>query len=113
MRLRSFQRRRDLVVDAMNQIPGLSCRRPEGAFYAYVNCGGWIGRATAEGQQLASDDDVCDLLLREFDVAVVPGSAFGLSPFFRISYATSEAELTEACARIAAAGDRLTNAATG
>lgn len=100
----SFEARRDLVVGAMNAIPRLSCRRPEGAFYAYVGCAGWLGCKTPDGEVLWSDDDVCDYLLRRHDVAVVPGSAFGLSPYFRISYATSREELEEACARIAAAG---------
>lgn len=103
----SFARRRDLVVTALNRIDGIDCRRPEGAFYTFASCAGLIGRTTPEGRVLQSDRDLCDWLLDAADVAVVPGSAFGLSPYFRISYATSEAELTEALARIAAACARL------
>lgn len=103
----SFARRRDLVVTALNRIDGIDCRRPEGAFYTFASCAGLIGRKTPEGRVLQSDRDFCGWLLDAADVAVVPGSAFGLSPYFRISYATSEAELTEALARIAAACARL------
>ncbi|MBZ4689405.1 MAG: pyridoxal phosphate-dependent aminotransferase [Cereibacter sp.] len=99
----SFARRRDLVVTALNRIDGIDCRRPEGAFYTFASCAGLIGRKTPEGRVLQSDRDLCGWLLDTTDVAVVPGSAFGLSPYFRISYATSEAELTEALARISAA----------
>jgi aspartate aminotransferase len=97
----SFQRRRDLVVSALNAIPGMACRTPEGAFYTFASCAGLIGRKTPSGKPIASDADFTDLLLEEAHVAVVPGSAFGLSPYFRISYATSEAELMEAMRRIA------------
>ncbi|MEI2417972.1 pyridoxal phosphate-dependent aminotransferase [Orrella sp. JC864] len=97
----SFQQRRDLVVDTINGIEGLSCRRPEGAFYAYVNCAGVIGRSTPAGKRLDSDADFCELLLAGHDVAVVPGSVFGLAPYFRISYATSAAQLRTALQRIA------------
>ncbi|WP_428830104.1 pyridoxal phosphate-dependent aminotransferase [Cereibacter changlensis] len=103
----SFARRRDLVVTALNRIDGIDCRRPEGAFYTFASCAGLIGRKTPEGRVLQSDRNLCDWLLDAADVAVVPGSAFGLSPYFRISYATSEAELTEALACIAAACARL------
>ncbi|MCJ8141009.1 pyridoxal phosphate-dependent aminotransferase [Falsirhodobacter halotolerans] len=96
----SFARRCDIVVDALNAIDGIHCRRPEGAFYTFASCEGMIGRVTPEGATLTSDRDFCAWLLDRADVAVVPGSAFGLSPYFRISYATSEAELTEALARI-------------
>ncbi len=99
----SFRRRRDLVVDALNAIPGIACRRPEGAFYTYADCGGLLGRRTPEGQRLETDRDLCAWLLETAHVAVVPGAAFLASPCFRISYATSEAELTEAMARITAA----------
>ena len=98
-----FQRRRDLVVDGLNAIPGLSCPKPEGAFYTFASCAGVIGKTTPEGNVLESDRDFCAWLLDSHDVAVVPGTAFGLAPFFRISYATSEAELKTALARIAAA----------
>ncbi|SMO46967.1 pyridoxal phosphate-dependent aminotransferase [Paracoccus laeviglucosivorans] len=99
----SFQKRRDMVVDALNQIDGIFCRRPEGAFYTFASCEGLLGRVTPEGRRIDSDRDFCAWLLESADVAMVPGSAFGLSPYFRISYATSEAELAEALSRIAAA----------
>ena len=103
----SFRRRRDLVVAALNAIDGIACRVPEGAFYTFADCSGLLGRATPAGKAIGSDDDVADYLLEEAEVAVVPGSAFGLSPFFRISYATGEAELAEAMRRIGAACARL------
>ncbi|WP_339114705.1 pyridoxal phosphate-dependent aminotransferase [Thioclava sp. GXIMD2076] len=99
-RCASFRARRDLVVDAINAIEGLYCRKPEGAFYAFASCEGLLGSTTPEGKTLESDRDFCAWLLEAAHVAMVPGAAFGLSPYFRISYATSEAELTEAMARI-------------
>ena len=102
-RQKSFKRRRDLVVVALNAIEGISCRVPEGAFYTFAGCAGLIGKTTPKGKRIESDSDFTDYLLEEADVAVVPGAAFGLSPFFRISYATSESELEEALRRIAAA----------
>jgi len=106
-RQQSFQERRDLVVDALNAAPGLSCRRPEGAFYVYANCAGVIGKKTPLGRELMSDSDFCRYLLEIYNVAVVPGSCFGLAPFFRVSYAASTAELQEACARIKSACEVL------
>jgi aspartate aminotransferase len=103
----SFKARRDLVVAALNEIDGLDCRVPEGAFYTFASCAGMIGRTTPSGERIASDRDFTNYLLNEALVAVVPGSAFGLSPYFRISYATSQAELQEALSRIAAACARL------
>jgi len=103
----SFERRRDLVVEALNAIPGLHCRRPEGAFYAFAGCAGVIGRRTAAGRAIETDAGFCRYLLEEHDVAVVPGSVFGLGPYFRISYATAEAELRTAMARIARAVEAL------
>jgi aspartate aminotransferase len=103
----SFKRRRDLVVSALNDIDGIQCRPPEGAFYTFASCEGLIGRTTPDGRRIESDTDFTDYLLEKANVAVVPGSAFGLSPYFRISYATSEAELTEALSRIAAAAAAL------
>ncbi len=103
----SFRRRRDLVVSALNKIDGIECRVPEGAFYTFASCKGMIGRTAPDGKRIESDTDFTDYLLETVDVAVVPGSAFGLSPYFRISYATSEAELTEALSRIAAASAAL------
>jgi aspartate aminotransferase len=95
-----FRQRRDLVVSMLNQVPGLSCPRPEGAFYVFPSCAGAIGKTTARGAKIATDEDFVTALLDEEGVAVVQGSAFGLAPFFRISYATSTEALEEACTRI-------------
>ncbi|WP_444461790.1 pyridoxal phosphate-dependent aminotransferase [Rhodobacter capsulatus] len=107
LRAADFQRRRDLVVAALNAIPGITCRVPEGAFYTFADCSGLIGATTPEGGTITTDRDFCAWLLEHAEVAMVPGAAFGLSPYFRISYATSEAELREALARISAACARL------
>jgi aspartate aminotransferase len=96
----AFQRRRDLVVSMLNQTPGLRCPRPEGAFYVYPDCAGLIGKTTPDGKVLANDEDVAAYFLEAEGVAVVHGAAFGGSPAFRISYATSDAALEEACKRI-------------
>mgnify|MGYP001342213047 CR=1 FL=1 len=95
-----FQARRDLVVSMLNQARGITCPTPEGAFYVYPSCAGLIGRKTPSGKVIATDEDVVTELLEAEGVAVVHGSAFGLGPNFRISYATSEALLEEACVRI-------------
>ena len=95
-----FQRRRDLVVSMLNQAEGLSCPTPEGAFYVYPSCAGLIGRKTPSGKVIETDEDFVTELLEAEGVAVVHGSAFGLGPNFRISYATSELALEEACIRI-------------
>jgi len=95
-----FRARRDLVVSMLNQAQGISCPRPEGAFYVFPSCQGTIGKTTAGGARIASDQDFVTALLEEEGVAVVQGSAFGLAPFFRISYATSNEALDEACRRI-------------
>ncbi len=102
-RRESFRRRRDLVVAAINAMPGLSCRVPEGAFYAFASCEGVLGARTPDGRLLESDRDFCAWVLETAHVAMVPGAAFGLSPYFRVSYATSVAELEEAMARLAKA----------
>lgn len=102
-RTTSFRHRRDLVVSALNAIDGLDCRTPEGAFYTFSGCAGMLGKVTPSGKRIETDSDFTDYLLDDANVAVVPGSAFGLSPYFRISYATSEAELREALERIAKA----------
>lgn len=102
-----FQRRRDFVVERLNAIEGISCRRPEGAFYTFASCAGLIGRRTATGAVIDSDSAFCRYLLESHDVAVVPGSCFGLGPYFRISYAASDADLRQACERIAAACSSL------
>ena len=96
----AFVRRRDLVVSMLNQTPGLRCPRPEGAFYVYPDCAGLIGKITPGGGVLTDDEAVTAYLLDSEGVAVVQGAAFGGSPAFRISYATSEANLEEACKRI-------------
>ena len=95
-----FRQRRDLVVSMLNQAKGLSCPRPEGAFYVFPSCEGTMGRTSAGGRKLATDDDFVTARLEEEGVAVVQGSAFGMGPHFRISYATSNEALEEACSRI-------------
>lgn len=102
-RCRSFQERRDMVVSGLNAIPGLTCQTPEGAFYTFANCAGVIGKTTPDGAVITDDREFCNYLLAAVGVAVVPGSAFGLAPYFRISYATSMAELRDALARISRA----------
>jgi len=96
----SFQDRRDLVVSMLNQAKGISCPTPEGAFYVYPSCAGIIGRTSRDGKKIETDEDFATALLQEEGVAVVHGAAFGLSPFFRISYATGIEALEEACRRI-------------
>jgi aspartate aminotransferase len=102
-----FKQRRDLVVDALNATPGLSCPKPVGAFYVYPSCEGLIGKTTPAGDTLRSDGDVVTYLLDHAKVACVQGEAFGLSPHFRISYATSTEQLRTACERIREACERL------
>lgn len=96
-----FVRRRNLVVDALNQIEGIECPKPEGAFYVYPSIAGLIGKITQSGKPIETDEDFATELLNHTGVAVVFGAAFGLSPNFRISYATSDEQLTDACQRIA------------
>ena len=95
-----FETRRDLVVSLLNATPGLECIRPSGAFYAFASCAGLLGRTTAAGTLLATDEDVAHALLDEANVAVVHGSAFGLAPYLRIAYALDEDSLRQACAAI-------------
>lgn len=95
-----FKERRDLVVKAMNECEGLTCKKPEGAFYVYPSCAGTIGKKTPDGKVIETDTDFVTYLLESEGVAAVQGSAFGLAPYFRISYATSTEALTEACVRI-------------
>lgn len=99
-RAKVFEERRDLVVSMLNQATGLNCPMPEGAFYVYPSCTGCIGKKTPEGNTIESDLDFASALLEAEGVAVVHGEAFGLSPHFRVSYATSTEALTEACNRI-------------
>ena len=102
-----FKARRDLVVDALNTCVGLACHRPEGAFYVYPSCAGTIGKKTPKGKTIASDGDFVTYLLEAEGVATVQGEAFGLSPYFRISYATATEALEEACRRIKRACEAL------
>ena len=95
-----FQSRRDLVVSMLNQAKGISCPVPEGAFYVYPSCAGLIGKTAPSGRVINTDQDFVMELLESEGVAVVHGTAFGMGPNFRISYATSEAMLEEACRRI-------------
>ncbi|EJF89166.1 pyridoxal phosphate-dependent aminotransferase [Bartonella tamiae] len=95
-----FQKRRDLVVSMLNQASGLECPRPEGAFYVFPSCAALIGKKTIDGTLIKTDEDFVTELLKAEAVAVVHGSAFGAGPAFRVSYATSEKILEEACKRI-------------
>ncbi len=97
---RKFEERRDLVVSMLNQAKGIRCPTPEGAFYVYPSVEGLVGRRAPSGKTIRSDEDFAVELLEAEGVSVVFGAAFGLSPFFRISYATSNANLEEACSRI-------------
>jgi len=95
-----FKARRDLVLDLLNAIEGIECTLPEGAFYVYPSCAAFMGKTTQDGKTLQTDEDFATALLEAEGVAVVHGAAFGLSPFFRISYATSTEALQEACTRL-------------
>ena len=97
---RAFEERRDLVVSMLNQAHGIECPKPEGAFYVYPSVRKLIGKRTPEGRAIETDEDFVTELLETEGVAVVHGAAFGLSPFFRLSYATSNAVLEDACHRI-------------
>lgn len=99
----AFKGRRDLVINMLNQIEGLHCPTPEGAFYVYPDVSGLIGKRTPAGHLIENDATLIDYFLDHARVAAVHGAAFGLEPAFRVSYATSEAVLTEACSRIQAA----------
>lgn len=107
VQLKTFKERRDMVARMLNETPGISCPVPEGAFYVYPSCAALLGRTTPQGKTLKTDDDVVEYFLEAEGVAAVPGSAFGLSPHFRISYATSTKDLEEACMRIRRAVERL------
>jgi aspartate aminotransferase len=95
-----FKERRDLVVSMLNQAKGISCLTPEGAFYVYPSCEGTIGRTAPSGNTIKNDEDFVTELLAAEGVAAVHGAAFGMSPYFRISYATATETLEEACRRI-------------
>ena len=102
-----FKQRRDMVVAMLNKCPGLHCPMPEGAFYVYPSCAGVIGKTTPDGKKIESDGDFVTYLLEAAGVAAVQGEAFGLSPYFRISYATATEVLEEACTRIKGACEAL------
>ncbi|MDP6238139.1 MAG: pyridoxal phosphate-dependent aminotransferase [Alphaproteobacteria bacterium] len=104
----AFKVRRDNVVAALNEVPGLSCLTPEGAFYVYPSCAGVVGRKTPDGTVIEDSEGFATYLLESVGVAVVHGTAFGLDPHFRISYATSDVVLAEACARIRKATEAIT-----
>jgi len=103
-----YTARRDLVVEQLNAVEGLHCAKPVGAFYAYPSCAGVIGKTTPEGKVIENDTDFILYLLDTQDVAVIQGEAFGISPAFRLSFATSMENLREACSRIARACAALT-----
>jgi aspartate aminotransferase len=102
-----FKARRDLVVEMLNKAPGLHCPKPEGAFYVYPSCAGTIGKKTPDGKTIRNDEDFVTYLLESEGVAVVQGSAFGLAPHFRVSYATATETLRDACTRIQRACAKL------
>jgi len=102
-----FVLRRDMVVSKLNDIDGISCKSPEGAFYVYPCCEGILGRKTKDGNEIKNDEDFMNYLLDKEGVAGVHGEAFGLSPYFRLSYATSEEVLEDACKRISKACKEL------
>ena len=103
----AFVRRRDLVVNLLNNIEGLSCLTPGGAFYVYPSCEGVIGKKTPEGKKISNDEEFMTYLLESEGIAGVHGAAFGLSPYFRLSYATSDEILKAACTRIKRACEKL------
>ena len=107
-RAASFKQRRDYIVPAINQTPHLKCAPPEGSFFLYVNCAGVLGRSAPDGRRIESSTDFAKYLLEEAGVAVVPGVAFELDPYVRLSYAVSMAELEEAARRLRRACSELT-----
>ena len=98
--LEVYRERAEVAIDLLNQIPGLSCRPADGAFYVYPCCSGVIGKRTPDGKTIESDSDFVLYLLDSEGVALVAGTAYGLSPYFRISVATSIDVIKEGCARI-------------
>ena len=105
---KAFKGRRNLVVKLLNEVDGLDCPMPDGAFYVYPSCAGLMGKTTPEGKKIETDGDLVTYMLESEGVAAVHGEAFGLSPHFRVSYATSNELLTDACGRIKRACDALT-----
>ncbi len=110
-RCESFRQRRDSVVKSINAIAGLQCNTPDGAFYVFVDCAAFVGSLKPDNTDIKTSFDFCQYLLQAAGIAVVPGSAFGLENFFRLSYAASMAELQQACLSIKQACDALTPAA--
>ena len=104
---KAFVRRRDMVVSLLNEIEGINCLTPEGAFYVYPSCEGLIGKQIPDGNKIATDEDLMNYLLESEGIAGVHGAAFGLSPYFRLSYATSDEILKDACSRIKRACEKL------
>ena len=102
-----FKKRRDMVVENLNQIDGINCSIPPGAFYVYPSCEGIIGKKTSAGNTINTDEDFMNFLLESEGIAGVHGEAFGLSPYFRLSYATDEKTLADACNRIERACNNL------
>jgi aspartate aminotransferase len=102
-----FQRRRDVLVPRLAAIPGLACKPPEGAFYVYVSCAGWLGKRTPQGQVLESDGDVTAWLLEAAHLALPNGAGYGLSPYFRVSFAADQALIDRFCDRLAVAARLL------
>ena len=98
--METYRKRRDTAVAALNAVDGLSCTTPEGAFYTYVNCAGVMGKTTPDGDVIRDDQDFVLYLLDHASVAVIQGSAYGLGPYFRISYATSLDVIEESIAAI-------------
>ncbi|WP_376088670.1 pyridoxal phosphate-dependent aminotransferase [Roseomonas sp. CCTCC AB2023176] len=101
-RMEGYRARRDMVVAMLNEAPGLQCHRPDGAFYVYPSVAGLLGRHSASGTRLETDEDVAMAILEEVHVGTVAGTAYGMSPYIRLSYATDDATLREACTRIQA-----------
>jgi aspartate aminotransferase len=106
MMVGEFEKRRNVIVDKLNAVPGIRCLKPEGAFYVFPNISAWIGK-TGNGKKLGSPCDVADYLLEEAKVAGVPGEDFGSHEHIRFSYATSLEDIEKGCARIRAAADKL------
>ena len=102
-RTKIFQERRDFMLDRLNNCPGLTCIKPDGAFYVYPSCGSHIGKVSPAGRKISDDREFVIYLLEEFGIGAVHGEAYGLSPHFRLSFAASMEELEEACQRIQAA----------
>lgn len=102
-----YQARRDMVVDRLNRIPGITCHRPEGAFYVFPSCAALMGRSTPDGRVLTTDDTFVMYLLESQDLALLQGAAYGVSPYFRISFATSTEKLQEGLRRLQVACEAL------